>query len=125
MQQEYATVKRFAELAGVTTQYIYKRMKTDLQPYIKLDGNKKTIDTRALALFETIKPATVEKLPTNDNDNFLKQQLEEKSKVIDRLLSHIEMLDNRCELCNRVETEKEDQKQLDTPSQKKWWVFWK
>jgi hypothetical protein len=52
MQDEYLTIKEFATRVGVSTQAIYKRVPTDLQPYIKWVGSKKYINIKALSLFE-------------------------------------------------------------------------
>lgn len=43
MQEEYLTVKEFAAAAGVSTQRIYKAMKTTLQPYIANTENGATM----------------------------------------------------------------------------------
>lgn len=51
MQSEFVTVKRFAELAGVSTQAVYKKINSDLQGFVRLDGSKKTVDTAALRYF--------------------------------------------------------------------------
>ena len=42
------TVKELAEAAGVSTQAIYKRLRTDLQPFVKDDNGKRMIDSSAL-----------------------------------------------------------------------------
>lgn len=49
--KEFISIKDFAELAGVTTQSIYKRIKkadNPIQPFIKQEGNQFTIDKVAL-----------------------------------------------------------------------------
>ena len=51
MQSEFVTVKRLAELAGVSTQAVYARINSDLQGFVRLDGSKKTVDTAALRYF--------------------------------------------------------------------------
>ena len=47
-QNEYLTVKEFAEQAKVSTQSVYKRMATSLQPYIVEVDNQKMLQKRAL-----------------------------------------------------------------------------
>lgn len=47
-QKEYLTVKEFAEQAKVSTQSVYKRMATSLQPYIVEVDNQKMLNKQAL-----------------------------------------------------------------------------
>lgn len=46
--QEYLTIKEFAELAGVSTQSVYKRLATSLQPYVKEVANQRMLNMQAL-----------------------------------------------------------------------------
>ena len=48
-QNEYLTVKEFAEQAKVSTQSVYKRMATSLQPYIVEVDNQKMLQKQALS----------------------------------------------------------------------------
>lgn len=47
-RKEYLTVKEFAEVAGVSTQSVYKRLATSLQPYVKEVANQRMLNIRAL-----------------------------------------------------------------------------
>lgn len=47
-QNEYLTIKKFAELAGVSTQSVYKRLATSLQPYVKEVANQRMLNILAL-----------------------------------------------------------------------------
>lgn len=47
-QKEYLTIKEFAEVAGVSTQSVYKRLATSLQPYVKEVANQRMLNIRAL-----------------------------------------------------------------------------
>lgn len=47
-QKEYLTVKEFAEQAKVSTQSVYKRMATSLQPYVVEVDNQKMLQKQAL-----------------------------------------------------------------------------
>lgn len=47
-RKEYLTVKEFAEVAGVSTQSVYKRLVTSLQPYVKEVANQKVLNVQAL-----------------------------------------------------------------------------
>lgn len=48
---EYISVAEFAELVGVSQQYIYKLLNTSLKPYTKTINRKKMIDKEGLKLF--------------------------------------------------------------------------
>lgn len=47
-QKEYLTIKEFADIAGVSTQSVYKRLATSLQPYVKEVDNQKVLNIQAL-----------------------------------------------------------------------------
>ena len=47
-RKEYLTVKEFAEIVGVSTQSVYKRLTTSLQPYVKEVANQKVLNIQAL-----------------------------------------------------------------------------
>lgn len=47
-RKEYLTVKEFAEIANVSTQSVYKRLATSLQPYVKEVANQKVLNIQAL-----------------------------------------------------------------------------
>lgn len=49
---EYITITEFAEKAGVTPQAVYKRIKTDLEPFVKVENGVKLIEEEALNLFK-------------------------------------------------------------------------
>lgn len=53
---EYITIAEFAELAGVTPQAVYKRLKTDLEPYVKVENGVKLLNQEALSLFKDKQP---------------------------------------------------------------------
>lgn len=48
MDEQYISIKKFAELAGVSTQSVYKRLTTSLQPYVKEVANSKRLNIQAL-----------------------------------------------------------------------------
>jgi len=141
MQHTYATVKEFAVLAGVTPQAIYKRMPTDLQPYIKLDGKQKTIDTVALKFFETFEPQplqTLEPTKTDETIDFLIMQLTMKDEQIKFLTEHTQELAERLKESNQLAISLQEREILQIPERyddeedpeikEPWWVyimFWK
>lgn len=49
---KYISVKSFASKAGVSTQWVYKLLATDLQPYCKVIKGAKCINIDGLRLFE-------------------------------------------------------------------------
>lgn len=53
MSLKYITVKEFSEMAEVTPQAVYKRIKTTLKPYAKKVDNKIMISVEGLKEFET------------------------------------------------------------------------
>ena len=52
MEQQYLTVKQFAERAGVSTQRVYQLLTKSLQEFIKTDHGKKYISIEGLRVFE-------------------------------------------------------------------------
>lgn len=71
MEEEYLSVKDFAEAAGVTTQYIYKILGTHLKPYKKKIQKKTYVATIAIDLvkngFDNVEKSTVSTSETNQN----------------------------------------------------------
>lgn len=58
MKEEYITITEFAKRAGVSHQAVYKRLDKDLQPWLQVAQGKKTLNIKALELFEVDKSAT-------------------------------------------------------------------
>lgn len=48
MENEYISVKEFAEKAGISVQAVYKRLNNRLKQYVKVVDNQKMLDIRAL-----------------------------------------------------------------------------
>ena len=51
MNNDFLTVKEFADAANVSTQRIYQRLTKDLQPFCKTENGKKYLSVEALKLF--------------------------------------------------------------------------
>jgi len=51
MDQEYLSIKQFAEAAGVSPQAIYQRLDKDFKPYFKVIQGRKSLNREALSLF--------------------------------------------------------------------------
>lgn len=81
---EFISIKDFAELAGVSTQSIYKRIrKTDnpIQPFLKRDDNQLTIDKVALNVLYGIEVDQTTTQPSLKVDNPLQNDSEMKENV--------------------------------------------
>ena len=94
---EYMTVKDFAEAAGVTTQYVYKLLGNKLQPFTNRENGKTLISAEALSLFsgnetsqETDKQQTIDNLLIA-----LQQQLSIKDEQLANKDRQIANLDER------------------------------
>ena len=62
-QKEFLTIKEFAEVAGVSSQSVYKRLNSTLKPYLSIKNGKKYLNIKALELYSD----------TDDKDNFLNE----------------------------------------------------
>lgn len=98
---EYITIAEFAEKAGVTPQAIYKRLKTDLEPYFKVENGVKLIEIAALELYNPTKQSKREKelLDRVEELEKLNDQLnKDKLSLLERLTENneklLEMLSN-------------------------------
>ena len=91
MNNEYITIKEFAERAGVSTQAIYQRLNKDLQVYLQVENGKKRLNIAALQLFNASELKQVDcKENTNLQSDFLiktlevlREQLAEKDKQLE------------------------------------------
>lgn len=64
---EYLSVNEFAELAGVTSQAVYKRL-PEMQEYVRFIGKRKYVEASAVELFnKKLKESLVEQ-PTNKEE---------------------------------------------------------
>lgn len=136
-QPTYATVKEFAERAGVTTQAIYKRLPTDLKEYTIQGKKGKLINIKALRLFEVLEPDSIMQPVEQPTDNLLtdilKNQLDTLNMQLELKDKQIEMLSKALEESIKLSTSLQDQIQLslDEPESieeetfKKWYQFWK
>lgn len=107
-EENFLTVKQFAERAGISTQRVYQLLAKDLQSYCKVIGNTKYINISALERFTT-KPICKdlqEDLPSDlqaltkalqdqidtlqKHNDLLTQQLEVKDKQISTLTESLQ-----------------------------------
>lgn len=94
---EYVTVAEFAERAGVTPQAIYKRLKTDLEPYCKTENGTKLISLEGLELLtptQTVKQSVNEQFLKAEVER-LTAELESKQQVINELNKQISSLNEK------------------------------
>lgn len=101
--QQYITVKEFAQRAGVSIQSVYQSLNKRLKPYLKIVDNRKMLNMKALEEIYGISDIkeveqSVEqenKVDLNELINILKAQLEIKDKQIaekDRQLAEMQKL---------------------------------
>ena len=108
-QEEFITIKEFAQRAGVSHQAIYDRLRKEndeLRKYTKVHNKIKLISTKALALFDSSKlaqvaqpmqasmQATAQALADQKDDiiSLLKEQVAVKDKQIEQRDNQIEQL---------------------------------
>jgi len=98
--KEYLTIKEFSEVTGISTQAVYKRLQTDLQPFCKLIDNKKMLSFNALQLFnildfQPVGNQSISELPTEqplvDNQDIV----ETLNKTIDLLTVQLQIKDEQ------------------------------
>jgi len=121
--KEFLSVKEFAELAKVSTQSIYKRLRNhatdELHRFTKVVNDKKLINTKALELYSTDKKLKFRQLesvkvaqPVVQLDNhtqveleFLRQELQAKNdqiaKLSDQLDTQLEKKDTQISELNQ------------------------
>ena len=58
MKEEYLSISEFAKRAGVSVQAVYKRLGKDLQPWLRVENGKKTLNSKALQVFSGEKSST-------------------------------------------------------------------
>lgn len=101
MENQYISVKEFAERAGKSVQAIYKGLNNRFNQYVKLIDNQKMLDIRALQEvygIEVEQPIQPELTTDSTNDT-----------VIDTLLEEIEILRNELDVKNEQIREKDKQ----------------
>lgn len=64
---EYLNVNEFAELAGVTSQAVYKRL-PDMQEYVRIINGRKYVEAGAASLFKKKLQDTLVEEPTNQDN---------------------------------------------------------
>lgn len=133
-QNEYLSIKEFAEAAGVSKQAVYQRLTGTLKPYVSIKDGVKYLNIRALELYKG--DDAVKKLKKNNQEEsnsvqvdsmveLLKRELDQKNKQIDELHKLLEQSQvNLSQAQYRLQLI-EDQRN-EEPEEKKepWWRRW-
>ena len=93
-QEEFITIKEFAQRAGVSHQAIYDRLRKEndeLRKYTKVHNGKKQINTKALELF-----CYKETTPV------IEQQIEIKDEIIALLRKHLACKEQQLKMANEL-----------------------
>lgn len=106
-EKKYLTVAEVANMTNRSTQSIYKRMSTTLQPYVVKVGNKKMLDSSVLEILENNSVGNSSTNVGNTRNNvdnaekpiidILNKQLEVMNKQIETLIKQVEVKDKQIE----------------------------
>ena len=133
-QNEYLSIKEFADAVGVSKQAVYQRLTGTLKPYVSIKDGVKYLNIRALELYKG--DDAVKKLKKNNQEEsnsvqvdsmieLLKRELDQKNKQIDELHKLLEQSQvNLSQAQYRLQLI-EDQRN-EEPEEKKepWWRRW-
>lgn len=133
-QNEYLSIKEFADAAGVSKQAVYQRLTGTLKPYVSIKDGVKYLNIRALELYTG--DDAVKRLKKNNQEEsnsvqvdsmveLLKRELDQKNKQIDELHKLLEQSQvNLSQAQYRLQLI-EDQRNKE-PEEKKepWWRRW-
>lgn len=96
-ENNYISIKEFAELAGVSRQAIQQRLKTSLAQYVKANEQGiKTIDKAALRLFG--EQGSKAKSKANEQGSKANEQGTNAAALYDALLQTVEILQGQLEI---------------------------
>lgn len=148
-QNEYLTIKDFAEIAGVSKQAVYQRLTGTLKPYVSIRNGVKYVNIKALELYkedDTVKNLKKNNQVQSDNSQvdsmieLLKNELEAKNRQIDKLHKLLEQsnanlaqVQYRLQLIEESRNQESEDKEPEEvavvaekePEQKKsWWRKW-
>jgi hypothetical protein len=130
-EDKYISVAKFAKLANVTVQAVYKRINSDLKSYCIEINNKKMIDVDALNLFKPNLNST-----NNQNEiallektiSLLENELKLKNKQIEDLNYRLQeslLLINQQQKLHAISEKKQNELEIEKiEKKKKWWKFW-
>lgn len=132
-QDQYLSVKEFAQAAGVSVQAVYKRLSKDLKPFVNEVEGRKVIDKRALKeVYGKDQEEPEEKVDNDlinvlmDQINLLTNELNQKNSEINelhRLLENeqkLRLVDKSVSEPEEVESDQEENPK-EPESKKSWW----
>ncbi len=132
-QDQYLSVKEFAQAAGVSVQAVYKRLLNGLEPFVKEVEGRKVIDKRALKeVYGKDQEEPEEKVDNDlinvlmDQINLLTNELNQKNSEINelhRLLENeqkLRLVDKSVSEPEEVESDQEENPE-ESVSKKSWW----
>lgn len=102
-QNEYISIAEFAKRAGVSVQAVYKRVEKDFKPWLKVENGKKSLNIKALRVFDSTKVSTeVDNLSTKvstevESGNTLKMALDLLAEQNETLRKQLEAKDRQIE----------------------------
>lgn len=132
-EDQYLSVKDFAQAAGVSVQAVYKRLSKDLKPFVNEVDGRKVINKRALKeVYGKDQEELEEKVDNDlinvlmDQINLLTSELNQKNSEINelhRLLENeqkLRLVDKSVSEPEEVEPDQEENPE-EPESKKSWW----
>lgn len=132
-EDQYLSVKDFAQAAGVSVQAVYKRLSKDLKPFVNEVDGRKVINKRALKeVYGKDQEELEEKVDNDlinvlmDQINLLTSELNQKNSEINelhRLLENeqkLRLVDKSVSEPEEVEPDQEEDPK-EPESKKSWW----
>lgn len=111
MNDEYISIKEFAELAGISVQAVYKRLNNQLNPYIKLVENRKMLKKSALyevygiEVEQPIQPKHSTKHSTNSTNSTKVETVKLLQKTVDLLENELKIKNQQIETLQKENSE--------------------
>ena len=133
-QNEYLSIKEFAEAAGVSKQAVYQRLTGALKPYVSIRDGIKYVNIKALELYKG--DDAVKKLKKNNQEEsniiqvdsmveLLKRELDQKNKQIDELHKLLEQSQvNLSQAQYRLQLIEDQRNEEPEEKKESWWRRW-
>lgn len=133
-QNEYLSIKEFADAVGVSKQAVYQRLTGTLKPYVSIKDGVKYLNIRALELYEG--DDAVKKLKKNNQEEsnsvqvdsmieLLKRELDQKNKQIDELHKLLEQSQvNLSQAQYRLQLIEDQRNEQPEEKKEPWWRRW-
>ena len=133
-QNEYLSIKEFADAAGVSKQAVYQRLTGTLKPYVSIKDGVKYLNIRALELYK--EDDAVKKLKKNNQEEsnsvqvdsmveLLKRELDQKNKQITELHKLLEQSQiNLSQAQYRLQLIEDQRNEQPEEKKEPWWRRW-